>query len=672
MRKNKISVMKLLLFGFLLLGFTSLNAQVAVSMPTVNAQMGATGSFSLTSGDLTSQGAYSFEFTLTYDKSIVKITGVEKGTIPTNTPVFTDLTTANTNGSLKVVYAAATPLAGTGSLIKFNYEILAVGTSPLALTGFKFNNGTPAATPTNGSVIVPAISITIGDATGFVGDTLMIPVSTSNLTGYSIYSFNFNYGFDKTKLEVLGHSQVGTLSAGNEALSNPNNTAGTGALAYAAGSTLPAQAGVLVYIKAKVIGAGTSSFTVSNFKYNNGTPAAGVINVGVITTAIIPNFKVEGTVKYRNSSLTPLSNVVVNKDGVLAATTAAPGTYSVTGLLAGTYTFSFSKTGAWGGVLASDALKAALYYVDPVANPLDAVQVMAADVNDDGVVLMSDAQMILNRVVGKISAFTKADWVLSPSSKTLTLSANEVIDVLALATGDVNGSYSPSLAKETVAYTVDEVINVKKSSVFEFPIKVKNASEIGAFTLRLSYPMDKVEFVSASSSVSVISSTEKGIVTLAWADLSTKNSMKVAENGALVVLKFRTSEALNISDIIEVKLESGSELVDRLGKDLSAGLSLSRIANSVPESFELGQNYPNPFNPSTTISYAIPQDGKVNVVVYNAIGQIVATLVNQVQEAGSYKYEWNAGQLTSGIYFYRISVEGAKNFVQTKKMLLLK
>jgi len=113
MRKNKISVMKLLLFGFLLLGFTSLNAQVAVSMPTVNAQMGATGSFSLTSGDLTSQGAYSFEFTLTYDKSIVKITGVEKGTIPTNTPVFTDLTTANTNGSLKVVYAAATPLAGT-------------------------------------------------------------------------------------------------------------------------------------------------------------------------------------------------------------------------------------------------------------------------------------------------------------------------------------------------------------------------------------------------------------------------------------------------------------------------------------------------------------------------------------------------------------------------------
>jgi predicted CXXCH cytochrome family protein len=89
----------------------------------------------------------------------------------------------------------------------------------------------------------------------------------------------------------------------------------------------------------------------------------------------------------------------------------------------------------------------------------------------------------------------------------------------------------------------------------------------------------------------------------------------------------------------------------------------------LPQRFDLYQNYPNPFNPSTTIRFDVPQRAHVKLVVYNALGQIVETLVDQELAANSYKVEFDAAALPSGIYFYRIISD---NFVTTKKMLLLK
>ena len=89
----------------------------------------------------------------------------------------------------------------------------------------------------------------------------------------------------------------------------------------------------------------------------------------------------------------------------------------------------------------------------------------------------------------------------------------------------------------------------------------------------------------------------------------------------------------------------------------------------VPEQFTLSQNYPNPFNPSTVIHYDTPVDGKVSLIVYNLLGQEVATLVNGEQKVGRYKVDFNASKLASGVYFYRLR---AGTFYSVKKMLLLK
>jgi aminopeptidase N len=89
----------------------------------------------------------------------------------------------------------------------------------------------------------------------------------------------------------------------------------------------------------------------------------------------------------------------------------------------------------------------------------------------------------------------------------------------------------------------------------------------------------------------------------------------------------------------------------------------------VPDKFSLKQNYPNPFNPSTKIKYTLASKAFVVLKVFNILGKEVATLVNNEQDAGSYSVDFDASNLKSGVYFYRIE---AGKFIDTKKMILLK
>ena len=92
--------------------------------------------------------------------------------------------------------------------------------------------------------------------------------------------------------------------------------------------------------------------------------------------------------------------------------------------------------------------------------------------------------------------------------------------------------------------------------------------------------------------------------------------------------------------------------------------------SKTPTIFSLSQNYPNPFNPSTVITYSIPKTSTVTLKVYNLVGQEVATLVNnQVNAAGSHMVSFNASNLASGVYFYKLN---AGDFTLTKKMVLMK
>jgi hypothetical protein len=88
-----------------------------------------------------------------------------------------------------------------------------------------------------------------------------------------------------------------------------------------------------------------------------------------------------------------------------------------------------------------------------------------------------------------------------------------------------------------------------------------------------------------------------------------------------------------------------------------------------PLTFALEQNYPNPFNPSTNIKYSVPENGFVKLSVYNLVGEEVSVLVNQTVDAGFYEVTFNAANLPSGTYFYRLQTG---DFIDTKKMILMK
>ncbi len=111
------------------------------------------------------------------------------------------------------------------------------------------------------------------------------------------------------------------------------------------------------------------------------------------------------------------------------------------------------------------------------------------------------------------------------------------------------------------------------------------------------------------------------------------------------------------------------------GRDLTPGSFVELYPTAVgetqdvPQSFRLEQNYPNPFNPSTVINYSLHVNSHVRLSVFDLLGREVAQLVNTEKPAGSYSVTWNALNVPSGVYFYRLS---AGNFTETKKMLLEK
>ena len=152
----------------------------------------------------------------------------------------------------------------------------------------------------------------------------------------------------------------------------------------------------------------------------------------------------------------------------------------------------------------------------------------------------------------------------------------------------------------------------------------------------------------------------------------------------LVPLKWNTIEGTQGSNTLSItKFSSGGNTYIRTNIIPDGGTvvltskvtAIANIEGNSPNRFVLNQNYPNPFNPSTTISYSLPSESKVKLQIINLLGQEVATLINNTESAGYHKVVFNAGNLASGIYIYRISaisIDTKKEFVSTKKLMLLK
>jgi len=111
------------------------------------------------------------------------------------------------------------------------------------------------------------------------------------------------------------------------------------------------------------------------------------------------------------------------------------------------------------------------------------------------------------------------------------------------------------------------------------------------------------------------------------------------------------------------------EITDSTYHIIDRFTSVKLNESEVPSSYSLSQNFPNPFNPSTIICYSLTNGGFTSVIVYNALGREVITLVNEIKKAGYYSMKFDASGLAAGVYFYKLE---SANYVSVKKMILLK
>ena len=125
---------------------------------------------------------------------------------------------------------------------------------------------------------------------------------------------------------------------------------------------------------------------------------------------------------------------------------------------------------------------------------------------------------------------------------------------------------------------------------------------------------------------------------------------------------------LALDRVFDLIITSQRTLAIQLMDSLSTATGVGSRENNAPSMFVLQQNYPNPFNPGTVIRYQLAKEENVSLAIFNTLGQLVATLVDEKKKAGTYQVEWRP-QLSSGVYYYRLHAGG---FVDTKKLIFMK
>jgi hypothetical protein len=188
--------------------------------------------------------------------------------------------------------------------------------------------------------------------------------------------------------------------------------------------------------------------------------------------------------------------------------------------------------------------------------------------------------------------------------------------------------------------------------------------------LRASYRVDRTEYVSAIDI----------LTTLLSSGLTYDDSLMVADDLVGVQISMNGGNggghlddpvASKIPISLHIRsLEQGIALDQELIRQWAARFAESTPrAGSLPTSYRLYQNYPNPFNPTTEIVFDLPVASSVKLQIFNTLGQLVTSLLNETRAAGQYTVRWDASELASGVYIYRIEANG---FVDAKKMVLIR
>ena len=387
----------------------------------------------------------------------------------------------------------------------------------------------------------------------------------------------------------------------------------------------------------------------------------------------------DGIVKFNDRARTPAKSVTVklfDSYGNLfdTKTTDESGKYTFEGLPAGSYNLEIS--GYTNIKVSMQDSYMLLFRLLGVVN-FSPLQELAADINGDGRVNWDDLHAVVNdyftfgrkHLIGKVVSIQRKVEI---GGYTLKSTRGEDDDVGTI--GELDGAFEPSTKarNENIELNYTKKMKVNPDQILEVPVYLENQSSIGGFRLSMNYPVNAMSFEQLASTYEGISFAEvNGQIKVSWQNttIGAKNS-NLSE--PLFTLKFRTSSSNEIKELSNIIITNESQLIDANGNDLKdvqfklpsfIGFEGVNVLNNI---------YPNPVYNSATINYSLSSSYKVSLSVYNTVGQLVANLVNDEQNAGDYEITFNRSNLhlSAGSYIYRLECKGEHPFVQSKMMIV--
>ena len=241
--------------------------------------------------------------------------------------------------------------------------------------------------------------------------------------------------------------------------------------------------------------------------------------------------------------------------------------------------------------------------------------------------------------------------------------------------GSSSGAYSYE-----GSYRLKDTLEHGKGYWLKYPtaqfLRIGSGENINSDTINVNAGWNMIGSISKPVNTSTITSDPPGIITSQFhayqGSYSISDSIKpgsaywvkVSQSGQLVLSASSVTSASNSSLLRRIRIVPSSELPPP-----PPGVEGADPASHIPHQFALEQNYPNPFNPTTRIEYDLPVAARVQVTIYNLLGQEVAKLVDERQDAGFKSVEWNASKIASGVYFYRLVSD---KFTDMKKLIVVK
>ena len=378
-------------------------------------------------------------------------------------------------------------------------------------------------------------------------------------------------------------------------------------------------------------------------------------------STLVSGYSLSGNLSYISNNTLPIAESILNliKDSTQTSVTAITdenGNFFFNNLENGSYTLECTSTQPWDGVTAIDALilKKYLNGLEYIEEP---IKLIASDVNNSESITSNDILSIQRRIAGLDASFERTDWIVE---KTET-GGNEIIidngdleqNFNVICTGDANGSFTN---QSNIILNNISTINASADEIFDLPIMVSGAAQIGAFQLVINYPGDKLEIVDIivpNQPSELIYNAVDEQLRINWSSLQTMN---LAENDALVTLKVKG--ITNSMGYAALTLQNESELADADGNIINnINLNTSNIDLISSKTDLFGKTsiiniYPNPTKAYTIVDLGKYETKDVSVNIYNTLGEQINIFGTS---SATNKIKLNFAGMSQGLYIIQIN-----------------